>query len=167
MDLCVSAARTCVQIGRKASHFDFGVFLMTTRATWKGSLHVSLLSVRVKAYASSTRQQQTVQLHQLHGDCQQRIRYQKVCPVHGPVESDQIVMGYEHAPEQHIPIDLNELDQLRSPHELRSIRIATQSSRQSRQQSVGDDGSFFNLRDLWKPNFGHVAQNVGLQTVKS
>lgn len=98
---------------------------MTTRATWKGSLHVSLLSVQVKAYASSTRQQQTVQLHQLHGDCQQRIRYQKVCPVHGPVESDQIVMGYEHAPEQHIPIDLNELDQLRSPHELRSIRIAT------------------------------------------
>ena len=83
---------------------------MTTRATWKGSLHVSLLSVRVKAYASSTRQQQTVQLHQLHGECRQRIRYQKVCPVHGPVESDQIVMGYEHAPEQHIPIDLNELD---------------------------------------------------------
>lgn len=98
---------------------------MNARATWKGSLHVSLLSVRVKAYASHTRQQQTVQLHQLHGDCRQRIRYQKVCPVHGPVESDQIVMGYEHAPDQHVQIDLKELDQLRSQHELRSIRIAT------------------------------------------
>ena len=98
---------------------------MNARATWKGSLHVSLLAVRVKAYASATPQQQTVHLHQLHRDCQNRIRYQKVCPVHGPLENDQIVMGYEHAPHQHVEIDLSELDHLRSEHELRAIRIAT------------------------------------------
>ncbi len=98
---------------------------MNARATWKGSLHVSLLAVRVKAYTSSISQQQTIHLHQLHRDCQNRIRYQKVCPVHGPLESDQIVMGYEHAPHQHVEIDLSELDQLRSEHELRAIRIAT------------------------------------------
>ena len=98
---------------------------MNARATWKGSLHVSLLAVRVKAYASSTTQQQTIRLHQLHRGCRQRIRYQKVCPVHGPLESDQIVMGYEHAPNQHVEIDLKALDQLRSEHELRAIRIAT------------------------------------------
>ena len=98
---------------------------MNARATWKGSLHVSLLALRVKAYTSTTTQQEKIHLHQLHRECQSRIRYQKICPLHGPLESDQIVMGYEHAPHDHVEIDLSELDRLRSQHELRAIRIAT------------------------------------------
>jgi non-homologous end joining protein Ku len=98
---------------------------MNARATWKGSLHVSLLALRVKAYTSTTTQQEKIHLHQLHRDCQSRIRYQKVCPLHGPLESDQIVMSYQHTPHDHMEIDLSELDQLRSQHELRAIRIAT------------------------------------------
>ena len=98
---------------------------MNARATWKGSLHVSLLAVRVKAYSSAAPEQETIHLHQLHRNCQSRIRYQKVCPVHGPLASDQIVMGYEHAPHQHVQVDLSELDHFRSSHELRAIRIDT------------------------------------------
>ncbi len=56
--------------------------------------------------------QEAVQLHQLHAACQSRIRYQKVCPQHGAVPNDQIVMGYEQAPQQHVVIDLAELDRL-------------------------------------------------------
>ena len=66
---------------------------MRFRATWKGSLNVSLVSLRVKAYASAAPEKQPVHLHQLHDGCHSRIRYQKVCPEHGPVAGDQIVMG--------------------------------------------------------------------------
>ncbi len=98
---------------------------MHLRTTWKGSLNVSLVSLRVKAYASSTPAQAAVHLHQLHAECQSRIRYQKVCSQHGTIPNDQIVMGYEHAPDQHVIIDLADLDRLRSPQQLRSVRIDT------------------------------------------
>ncbi len=98
---------------------------MQLRTTWKGSLNVSLVSLRVKAYGTASSDKEAVHLHQLHGSCQSRIRYQKVCPQHGPVASDQIVMGYEHAPHQHVVIDLAELDLLRSQQQLRALRIDT------------------------------------------
>ncbi len=98
---------------------------MQLRTTWKGSLNVSLVSLRVKAYSTASSDKEAVHLHQLHGSCQSRIRYQKVCPQHGPVASDQIVMGYEHAPQQHVVIDLAELDLLRSQQQLRALRIDT------------------------------------------
>ncbi len=98
---------------------------MQLRTTWKGSLNVSLVSLRVKAYATASSDKEAVHLHQLHGSCQSRIRYQKVCPQHGPVAGDQIVMGYEHAPQQHVVIDLAELDLLRSQQQLRALRIDT------------------------------------------
>ena len=98
---------------------------MHLRTTWKGSLNVSLLSLRVKAYSTAAPQGETVQLHQLHAACQSRIRYHKVCPQHGQVPTDQIVMGYEQAPQQHVVIDLAELDRLRSQQQLRAIRIDT------------------------------------------
>ncbi len=98
---------------------------MQLRTTWKGSLNVSLVSLRVKAYSTASSDKEAVHLHQLHGSCQSRIRYQKVCPQHGVVASDQIVMGYEHAPQQHVVIDLAELDLLRSQQQLRALRIDT------------------------------------------
>ena len=58
---------------------------MQLRTTWKGSLNVSLVSLRVKAYTTAAAGQEAVQLHQLHAACQSRIRYQKVCPQHGQV----------------------------------------------------------------------------------
>ncbi len=98
---------------------------MHVRTTWKGSLNVSLVSLRVKAYTTAASDKEAVHLHQLHGSCQSRIRYQKVCPQHGVVAGDQIVMGYEQAPQQHVVIDLAELDLLRSQQQLRALRIDT------------------------------------------
>ena len=62
---------------------------MHVRTTWKGSLNVSLVSLRVKAYTTASSDKEAVHLHQLHGSCQCRIRYQKVCPQHGAVPNDQ------------------------------------------------------------------------------
>ena len=47
---------------------------MHLRATWKGSLNVSLVSLRVQAYTTAASQPEGVQLHQLHHSCQGRGR---------------------------------------------------------------------------------------------
>ena len=67
------------------------------RASWSGLLRLSLVVVPVKAYpATSTTE--AISFNQLHADCGQRIHYHKVCPVHGKVESEAIVRGYQYAP---------------------------------------------------------------------
>ena len=86
------------------------------RASWTGILQVSLVSVPVKAYpAVSTTD--TIRFNQLHGDCGQRIRYQKHCPVHGQVDTAQIVKGYPYAPDQYVVVEDWELERLRPPKE--------------------------------------------------
>jgi len=82
------------------------------RASWSGLLRLSLVSVPVQAYpaVSSTDE---VHLNQLHAGCGQRIRYEKRCPVHGPVDSASITRGYEYAPDQYVIVESEELDQIR------------------------------------------------------
>jgi DNA end-binding protein Ku len=56
------------------------------RPSWSGLLRLSLVSVPVKAYPAVSTSSVT-HFHQLHADCGQRIRYQKQCPQHGPVDA--------------------------------------------------------------------------------
>lgn len=56
-------------------------------------------------------------LHQLHAKCHSRIRYQKTCPIHGPVDNDEIVSGYEVSKGKYVEIDEGELDALRTEEE--------------------------------------------------
>jgi DNA end-binding protein Ku len=56
---------------------------------------------------------QEIELHQLHVACGQRIRLQRYCPSHGPVEGVEVVKGYEHAPGQYVVLDPPDLEQLR------------------------------------------------------
>lgn len=86
---------------------------MAARSTWKGFLKISLVSVPVKAY-TTTSSSSGVRLNQLHAECKNRIQYKKTCPVHGEVSNDQIVMGYESAKDQYVVIDPEEVDKLRT-----------------------------------------------------
>jgi DNA end-binding protein Ku len=52
----------------------------------------------------------------------QRIRYAKLCPMHGPVDSATIVKGYEYGPQQVVPVEPEELDRLR-PAQDRALRL--------------------------------------------
>lgn len=82
------------------------------RASWSGLLRLSLVTVPVQAYpAVST--SEAVQLNQLHRDCGQRVRYEKHCPLHGKLEADQIVKGYEYAPDQYVLVEPEELEHIR------------------------------------------------------
>ncbi|MBM4070195.1 MAG: Ku protein [Planctomycetes bacterium] len=86
---------------------------MAARSSWKGFLRLSLVSIPVKAY-TATSSGAEIHLNQIHVDCHSRIKYQKVCPIHGELSSDAIVSGYEFAKGQFVVIDPDELDKLRT-----------------------------------------------------
>ena len=86
------------------------------RPSWSGLLRVSLVSVPVKAYPAVSNNSAS-RFHLLHADCGQRITYAKNCPVHGPVEGDAIVRGYEYAPDHYVVVEPQELDRLRPPRD--------------------------------------------------
>lgn len=92
------------------------------RATWKGFIRLSLVSVPVKGYTASSTSKSQISLNQLHEECHSRIRYKKTCPIHGEVSNDEIVSGYEYAKDQYVVIDPSELDMIRSESD-RSVNI--------------------------------------------
>jgi DNA end-binding protein Ku len=94
---------------------------MAPRTSWKGFVKLSLVSVPVKAYTANDSGSQ-IRLNQLHCECNTRIAYKKVCPVHGEVGNDQITRGYEHAKGQYVVIEDEELDKLRTKSD-RSVNI--------------------------------------------
>ncbi len=86
---------------------------MAPRSSWKGYIKLSLVSVPVKAY-SATNSAASISLNQLHEPCHSRIKYQKVCPIHGEVPMSEIVSGYEFAKDQYAIIDTADLQKLRA-----------------------------------------------------
>lgn len=89
---------------------------MPSHAAWKGYLRVSLVSIPVAAFTAASRHTaRGIELNQLHETCKSRIRYKKVCPIHGEVSSDEIVSGYEYAEGQYAVIDKAEIEELRLP----------------------------------------------------
>lgn len=92
------------------------------RASWRGTVQLGLVTFEVNAINAHAPQEDRVTFHQLHKECHSRIRYQKVCPVHGPVEQDEIVSGYEYSKGKYVEIDADELEAL-SSREDRSLTI--------------------------------------------
>jgi DNA end-binding protein Ku len=92
------------------------------RASWNGQLSFGLVSFPVEAFNALDRDQSDIRFHQIHAKCHNRIKYQKVCPVHGEVSNDEIVSGYEHKKGQFVEIDPDELDTLRSERD-RALKI--------------------------------------------
>jgi DNA end-binding protein Ku len=95
---------------------------MAARSTWKGHLKLSLVSVPVKAYTATVSGGGDIRLNQLHNECKSRIQYKKTCPIHGEVKNEDIVSGYEHAKDQYVVVDTEELDKLRTEDD-KAIKI--------------------------------------------
>jgi DNA end-binding protein Ku len=82
------------------------------RPSWSGLLRLSLVALPVKAYPAVAGK--TVShFHLLHAGCGQRLQYQKRCPKHGPVTSDDIVKGYPYARDRCVVVEPEELEKLR------------------------------------------------------
>lgn len=91
------------------------------RPSWKGHIRLSLVSVPVEGYTAAAGSE-SISLNQLHRGCGARIRYKKVCEVHGEVANSDIVKGYEYAEDQYAIIDPEEINQLRTDAD-RAINI--------------------------------------------
>jgi DNA end-binding protein Ku len=94
------------------------------RASWRGQLAFGLVSFPVQAFNAHSREGSDIHFHQLHAACHRRIRYSKVCPVHGEIANDEIVSGYEVSKGKYIEVEPEEMDALRTTEE-RALTIDT------------------------------------------
>lgn len=94
------------------------------RASWSGQIRFGLVAFGVQAFNARLPEKGEFHFHQLHADCHSRIHYQKVCPIHGEVDNDEIVSGYEYRKGQYVEIDPDELDALRTASE-RALTVDT------------------------------------------
>lgn len=81
---------------------------MAPRAQWKGYLRLSLVTVPVQLY-SALDPEHELRLHQIHKPTGERVRYEKTVPGVGPVESDDIALGYEIDDGEHVLLEPEEL----------------------------------------------------------
>lgn len=86
---------------------------MAARPSWDGFLNFNLISVPVKAYSAAASGGGKIGFHLIHKGCNSRIRYKKVCPIHGEVSNEEVVSAYEHAKGQYIVVDADERKGLR------------------------------------------------------
>lgn len=87
---------------------------MAARSVWKGFIRLSLVSIPVKAFTATSSQSGEVRLNQLHAECKSRVKYQKVCPIHGELKAEDIVSGYEYSKDQYVVVDPSEIEKLRT-----------------------------------------------------
>ena len=86
---------------------------MPPRATWKGHLKLSLVTIAVRAYNATTTASR-ITLKQLHKGCNGRLRQQMVCPIHGNVDRADIARGYEYEKDRYVIIEADELTRIQA-----------------------------------------------------
>src|ERR671911_2567317 len=91
------------------------------RAIWSGTISFGLLNVPVKLYSAVSKQ--TVRFRELREKDGSRVRHKRVAEKDGKeVEYDDIVKGYEYAPDQYVILTRDELAEL-DPKKTRAIEI--------------------------------------------
>jgi DNA end-binding protein Ku len=85
---------------------------MATRSYWSGQIRLSLVSIPVDV-VPATKSSSKISFHQVHKPSGSRIRYQKVVPGIGPVETDDIVKGYELDNGKYVLLSDKELDEVK------------------------------------------------------
>jgi DNA end-binding protein Ku len=102
-DRAPAAARTARR-GHGAEH--------SARPTWSGSLRLALVTVPVQLFPA-IRSGAHISFHQVHRPSGKRIRYQKIVPGIGPVDTDDIVKGYDLGQGQYVLFEPEEIDDLK------------------------------------------------------
>lgn len=88
------------------------------RPSWSGFLRFKLISIPVKGYnATASGGGGKIGFHMIHAPCHSRIKYKKVCPIHGEVDDSEIVSGYEAAKGQYVAVEKEERAALKAEDE--------------------------------------------------
>src|SRR5918999_5842331 len=91
------------------------------RAIWSGSISFGLLNVPVKLYSAVSKQ--TIRFKELREADGSRVRHKRVAEADGKeVSYDDIVKGYEFAPDQYVTVTRDELSEL-NPKRTRAIEV--------------------------------------------
>jgi DNA end-binding protein Ku len=94
---------------------------MAPRAIWKGTINVGLVSVPVKLYSAI--RAKDVRFNELHATDGARLKHQRICPAEEEeVPYDEIVRGFEIAPDQYVVIEPEEIEAA-APPSTRSVQI--------------------------------------------
>jgi DNA end-binding protein Ku len=85
------------------------------RSIWKGTLAFGLVSIPVKLYSATV--DRDVRFHQLHAADHARIQQRRFCSAEDrEVPYEEVVKGYEIAPERYVVIEAAELATLETGH---------------------------------------------------
>ena len=79
------------------------------RPVWSGNLRLALVMVPVNVYPA-TKSGARISFHQIHKPSGKRIRYEKVVPGLGPIDTDEIVKGYEISKGHYVLLEADEVD---------------------------------------------------------
>ncbi|MDO9126468.1 MAG: Ku protein, partial [Parvibaculum sp.] len=81
----------------------------SARAVWSGNLRLALVSLPVKIFPA-TKTGARIEFHQVHEPSGKRIRYQKIVPGIGPVDTDEIVKGFEFEKGHYVLLEPDEIE---------------------------------------------------------
>ena len=96
---------------------------MAARATWRGALRLSLISVPIRVFPA-TSQAADVRFHQIHRKCRTRIQLKKWCPhCEQEVQADEVVKGHELEDGRYAIVEEEEISAVR-PESTRTIDIS-------------------------------------------
>src|SRR5271167_2850687 len=105
----------------QASAADLVIGVSMPRAIWTGAVGFGLVTVPVKLYSALDRK--SVRFHQLSGKTGVRVAQKRVDPHSGEeVPYEEIVKGYEIAPERYVVIAPGDLETLQ-PKKSKTIEI--------------------------------------------
>jgi DNA end-binding protein Ku len=79
------------------------------RAYWKGILRLSLVSIPVEVY-NAVDTSSEIHLNQIHKPSGKRINYTKTVKGVGPINSEDIIKGYEIDKEIYVTLEQHEID---------------------------------------------------------
>ena len=82
---------------------------MAARAYWQGQIRLALVSIPVEIY-TATKSGAQIAFHQVHEPSGKRIKYEKVVPGIGPVDTDEIMKGFEYEKGEYVLLDPEEIE---------------------------------------------------------
>jgi len=85
---------------------------MAARAWWQGQIKLALVSIPVEIYPA-TKSTASVAFRQIHEPSGKPIQYEKVVPGIGPVDTDDIMKGFEVAKGEYVLLDPEEIEKVK------------------------------------------------------
>jgi DNA end-binding protein Ku len=85
---------------------------MAARPAWRGQIRLALVSIPVEIYPAA-KSGAAISFHQVHEPTGKRIKYEKVVPGVGPVNTDDIVKGYEVSKGEYVLLEPEEIESVK------------------------------------------------------